>query len=459
MAHLLVTLAVQPRGIFVGWRLNDVEFDVGDCLGQLPVFVAGTPSVDLKADDIAASDGLGALDLRMSLREGDEGELLKVWEVGRSTRGPVDVSYLARPITEPPTAATPPLDLRAEGVGICGALKCLLVLPPGPENLTFELHWNPPEREGGPGSWLAVSSLGEGIGSEGQLVGEGLEFLADTYVMCGELADRHYRDGQLSTWWLAPTGVDIESFTARLGATYRVMSQTFDAPEHPYRVFLRTHPHRGATASAHPASFAMAVNPVHPPDIGAVHETIAHELVHEWLRLDGPAEEVTWFVEGAADYYSLVLPLRSGMIDDDAFLRAVNTEAREAYANPRRGLSLRDAQREFFSDFLAHRLPYARGMFYLADLDSRSSGKPRPASPSTMSSETSCEPVARANGSALRHGVTESERSSATTRCRRSMPWSSPVPGGPTKTASVPDSPWTGSTYRSSTWDGTLRHW
>jgi predicted metalloprotease with PDZ domain len=89
------------------------------------------------------------------------------------------------------------------------------------------------------------------------------------------------------------------------------------------------------------------------------------------LHLDGPDHEVTWFVEGAADYYSLVLPLRAGILDDDAFLRAINVESRTGYANPQRHLTLQEAQRLFFSDFLAHWLPYTRGMFYLADLDAR----------------------------------------------------------------------------------------
>jgi predicted metalloprotease with PDZ domain len=115
----------------------------------------------------------------------------------------------------------------------------------------------------------------------------------------------------------------------------------------------------------------MAMNAADPLNEASLYETIAHELVHEWLHLDGPADEVTWFSEGAADYYSLVLPLREGLLDDESFLRAVNIEAREAYANPYRGIPLRQAQQLFFSDFLAHRLPYARGMFYLADLSAR----------------------------------------------------------------------------------------
>ena len=242
------------------------------------------------------------------------------------------------------------------------------MLPPGPEDLTFDVHWIRPDP---PGDWAAVSSLGEGDGAAGDLSGTGLERLGDTYVMCGDLEHHRHRDGRLSTWWLTSPGIDVAAFSGRLGTTYHVMAEAFDAPAHPYRVFLRTHPHRGAAASAHPASFVMSLNPAHPLDEASIFETIAHELVHEWLHLDGSAEEVTWFVEGAADYYSLVLPLREGMLDDDAFLRAVNLEARECYANVRRGLTMAEAQPLFFSDFLAHRLPYARGMFYLADLDAR----------------------------------------------------------------------------------------
>ena len=119
----------------------------------------------------------------------------------------------------------------------------------------------------------------------GDLSGIGLERLGDTYVMCGHVED--HRDGRLSTSWLTSPGIDVEAFSGRLGTTYQVMAEAFDAPAHPYRVFLRTHPHRGAAASAHPASFVMSLNPAHPLDEESLFETIAHELVHEWLHLDG----------------------------------------------------------------------------------------------------------------------------------------------------------------------------
>ncbi|WP_460526548.1 hypothetical protein [Flindersiella endophytica] len=349
--------------------MDDAVVNAGEPLGQLPLSIAGAPTLQLEDGAVSATDEGGPVPLAAQTIDGEGGEPQRCWCVERSTVGPVEVSYLAEPVIAEPRPATPPLELRGEGVGLSGALKCFLVLPPAPEDLTFELRWDRPAgRDGVPGSWMAVSSLGE---SDSGLTGTGLELLGDTYVMCGDLTGHHHRDGELSTWWLTAPGIDVEAFATRLGRTYQVMSEAFGAPAHPYRVFLRTHPHRGVNASAHPASFVMAMNPANPPDEASLYETIAHELVHEWLRLDGPAEDVTWFVEGAADYYSLVLPFREGMLEEEAFLGAVNLEARECYANPRRDLTIREAQQQFFSDFLAHRLPYARGMFYLADLDER----------------------------------------------------------------------------------------
>jgi predicted metalloprotease with PDZ domain len=372
MAHLSLTLAVDPPGIVVTWLLDGVALKAGETLGQLPLSIAGAPTLQFVGETVTATDAVGPVPLVMSLAEKEDAGHIRCWSVERPTSGPIRVSYLAVPATEEPLPATPPLELRREGVGLSGAVKCFVVLPPGPEDLRFELRWNRPvENDSSSESWTAVTSLGEGDGRDGEVAGTGLELLGDTYVMCGDLADHHHRDGELSTWWLTPPAIDVEAFTARLGATYRVMSEAFDAPAHPYRVFLRAHPHRGAGASAHPASFVMAMNPADPLDEASLYETIAHELVHEWLHLDGPADEVTWFSEGAADYYSLVLPLREGMIGEEGFLRTVNFEAREGYANPRRGLHLRQAQQRFSSDFLARRLPYARGMFYLADLDAR----------------------------------------------------------------------------------------
>lgn len=294
---------------------------------------------------------------------------VREWHVRRATVGSVTLTYLSEPVEDAPAPATPPLELRREGTGASGVLKCFLIVPSAADDeLTFDIRWQP-SPEGAP--WIVTSSLGEGDGPDRRMAGTGRERLEDTFMMWGDLAARHHRFGALSTWWLSPPGFDVSGFTERLAVTYQAMSEAFEQAAHPYRVFLRNQPYRGANASAHPASFVLAVNPKDPLAVSSLDELVAHELVHEWLQLDGPHEEVSWFVEGAADYYSLVVRLRSGALSQAAFVQAVNVEAREAYASPRRHLSLAEADRVFFTDFLAHRLPYARGMFYLADLDAR----------------------------------------------------------------------------------------
>lgn len=57
----------------------------------------------------------------------------------------------------------------------------------------------------------------------------------------------------MSTWWLTTPAFDVEAFTKHPGTTYRLLGKAFAAPAHPFRVFLRASPHRGANASAHPS--------------------------------------------------------------------------------------------------------------------------------------------------------------------------------------------------------------
>ena len=368
---LRVTLGVEPDGLRVVWRLSGVRFRTGERVARLPLSVAGGPTIELPGAALAAWDDAGPLPLAVADQEREDGVAERGWWTQRDSVGGVTVEYLATPNDAEPLAATPPLELRREGGGFSGALKCFVVLPDAAEDLTFELSWDDASLADTAGAWTVVTSLGEVSGDGGDVVGTGLERLGDTYLMCGDLTGRGLREGQLSVWWLTPPGLDVAAFTARLAETYAVMAEAFDAPPHPFRVFFRPHPHRGLNASAHPASFVIGMNPGEPAPESSLFRTLAHELVHEWLHLDGPEGEVRWFVEGAADYYSLVLPLRAGLLDDAGFLQAINVQARTCYANPRRHLTMAEIERLFYSDFFASRLPYGRGAFYLADLDAR----------------------------------------------------------------------------------------
>src|SRR5215218_8498462 len=230
---LHVVLRVEADGVRVGWRLSGLTFHEGETVAHLPLTIAGAPTIELEDEAVAAADETGPLPLVSALGEDADGEPERRWRAGRTTHGTVEVSYLARPIAEEPQPATTPLELRREGTGLSGALKCFLVLPPGSEDLPFRLRWEAPTESAE--GMAVVSSLGEGFGADGEVEGTGLELLEDTYAMVGELADRHLRDGEMSTWWLTTPGIDVAAFGARLGATYTLMSEAFAAPAHPYR--------------------------------------------------------------------------------------------------------------------------------------------------------------------------------------------------------------------------------
>ena len=148
--RLDVRLRVEPGGLGVDWRLTGVDVGAGEVLAQLPLSIAGAPTIQLSEAELAASDDLGPLALAAADQDDEEGVPVRGWTVQRASVGSITVAYLARPNDAEPLAATPPLELRREGGGLSGALKCFLVLPPGPEDLIFELRWQNSPTEVGP---------------------------------------------------------------------------------------------------------------------------------------------------------------------------------------------------------------------------------------------------------------------------------------------------------------------
>jgi predicted metalloprotease with PDZ domain len=55
----------------------------------------------------------------------------------------------------------------------------------------------------------------------------------------------------------------------------------------------------------------------------ALVEFLAHEMAHNWPRLDLPLEHSS-YTEGIAEYYSLVLPYRFGIYTREMFVERMN---------------------------------------------------------------------------------------------------------------------------------------
>jgi predicted metalloprotease with PDZ domain len=108
------------------------------------------------------------------------------------------------------------------------------------------------------------------------------------------------------------------------------------------------------------------------PTLDNLKNLLAHEMVHNWPHMnDEPYGECTWYVEGTAEYYSVMLPLRFGMASAEETLEQIQKRSDQYFCGPVRHLSNADAAAQSWTDRRTQRIPYGRGFFYLAGLDAR----------------------------------------------------------------------------------------
>jgi predicted metalloprotease with PDZ domain len=85
--------------------------------------------------------------------------------------------------------------------------------------------------------------------------------------------------------------------------------------------------------------------------------------------LSGDHADTSWYTEGSAEYYSVVLSYRAGLSTPDEFLKRVNEHASGYYLNPLQSLANRAADAIYWKDSRAGHVPYGRGFMYLASVD------------------------------------------------------------------------------------------
>ncbi|KAM0545965.1 hypothetical protein ACHAPJ_011077 [Fusarium lateritium] len=152
------------------------------------------------------------------------------------------------------------------------------------------------------------------------------------------------------------------------------MQSFFHDSESAYSIFLRASAsNRGTGGAALLRSFMFIYEVNHENDWKSFQTLVAHEMVHNWPTLsvddDGDGEDTTWFVEGIAHYYSVILPFRAGYFIFDQFAQPVNIMATAYYTNPKINLTNQEAADQDSKSQDAARLPYGRGMFFFIRLD------------------------------------------------------------------------------------------
>lgn len=166
------------------------------------------------------------------------------------------------------------------------------------------------------------------------------------------------------------TGLLLQAFERILEQAIEVLG----APPHEEYLFFFPDAAdvKGVSGSAKADSMALAVEYGAPgADLPGVSRLFAHELVHLCGHGRQPmARDLLFFAEGFTEYYAYVLCSRAGVLSEGA-VRRILSELWSRLQSLPSGLTLADAQEEFFDEPRAASLCYIGGMFRGMAIDAR----------------------------------------------------------------------------------------
>ncbi|SEK87512.1 Predicted metalloprotease, contains C-terminal PDZ domain [Roseateles sp. YR242] len=353
----------------VDMRLSAPAIDAGKTIVRAPVVLVGTPMAAYPAEAIRANDEKGELTLTASEEPATPTGTYRRWTADRATVGDVRLRYGTAPrVVNAETRNGPLFDLRSEAGGIIGSGNYFYALPESRAPHRVSLHW---DLSKAPAGWRGVWSLGEGD----QTAVIPPDTLAFSFYAAGPVQSKP--QAQLSPtspfafYWLSPPPFDPIQLATDTEKLYKFMSKFFEDAGGSYRVFVRGNPYKAGGGTALAKSFMFSYGVTGETASGGDEQMLlAHEMAHNWPRLDGDEHALTaWYTEGTAEYYSTLLALRAGAISLDKFLKLANEKADDYYTNPYRTLSNAEAGKKFWQDARAQRVPYGRGFMYFARLD------------------------------------------------------------------------------------------
>jgi len=347
----------------VTYTIHGVTFGKDDLLAQIHLVVASIPACEFSEAGLSAQDQLGDLPLTVSIGAGPYGQA-RQWTCDRPSQGPITLNYRVYPRVVPKDyTSSPYFDLRNEQGGMNGAGVPFMVLLP---EKTFEinLHWDLSQMP--PGS-RGVWCKGEG---DVKLTAP-QDLLAFSYYAVGDVKTWKAQDNEKFEFhWFGEPGFDVAAVAQKVYALFNYISAFFKDTEAPFKIFVRKDPFEksgGGTALADSFMFGYSDAAIPTPD--EIQNLLAHEMVHNWPHMEEPEAHRTWYDEGTAEYYSIVLPYRAGLSTLDDVMTQLQERANMYYGNPFRAMPSEEAVDLYWKDRRTQRIPYSRGFFYLISVD------------------------------------------------------------------------------------------
>ncbi|KAH6962451.1 hypothetical protein BKA56DRAFT_623001 [Ilyonectria sp. MPI-CAGE-AT-0026] len=318
------------------------------------------------ANAVQASDSKGEVPLVPA--DASDGE--RQWNVARETTGDVTVTYSATHINNDSAPTVALLDLRRDHDGINGAGMSVFALPPEDKTYSINLAW---DLRQAPNGSRAVWNYGEGPGTvttigSTKLVSES-HFAVGPSMHSYPPATNAAED--FGFYWFEQPDFEVLQLAKWTQNVFHYMKRFFHDTEPAYRIFMR-----GSASSSGMGGAALLRSFMFSYIMGAnstwesLQSLLSHEMVHNWPTLSGD-DDVTWYVEGIADYYSMVLPFRLGAFTLDRFMQGVNNMATAYYTNPMINLTNAEIESRSSENEHVERVPYGRGMLFLVRLDAQ----------------------------------------------------------------------------------------
>ena len=353
-------------------EIHDLQLSAGQPLAQMALVIASIPTARYDGDALQAADEEGPLPLTQRDSAPRSFGTDRDWLTSRATSGPVTIRFRITPRrVDANTRPGPLFDLRAESGGLMGSGLTFLPHPladsPYHIQLTWDLSALPPTHH-------AVSCFGDG-NREFDATGEGL---ASCYYAVGPLQvypPAQANDRTFGMYWLTNTPFDVPTVAAQTQKLFAYMSHFFHDTGGGYRMFIRKNPYASGGGTASNRSFMFGWNEAHPPTAESLEDLLAHEMTHNWPRLSGEHGQTSWYSEGSAEYYSILLSWRAGVSTPAEFLRRINGRAANYYKNPLQNLTLEQAEERYWQEANASYVPYGRGFMYLARTDALIRGR------------------------------------------------------------------------------------
>lgn len=366
---LNVTLRPHSSGAVTDYmdvemKLPEPELESGKMLVEIPVMVASVPSQQYKKNDIKASDNEGEIPLQVVEGKSKLFGPTTQFAPQRATSGDVTLSYRAYPRkVDSTTKGGPYFDLRQEADGLNGAGNSFLALPDDSKNYTIHLKWDLRHM---PANASGVWSYGEGDVTK---IGPA-SLLANTYYATGNLQKfKPSEDSKFAIYWMGEQEIDTKAVGEKVGTLFNTISKTFKDGDEPYKIFIRKNPYDSTGGTALLRSFMFGYSNKVTPTAESIQLLLAHEMVHNWVELQGGMEDKTLFAEGAAEFFSLFESHKANVLSEDELLAQINEKLLSYYTNPFNGESNKALIEKSWAHHAAQRVPYGRGLVYMLRLD------------------------------------------------------------------------------------------